>query len=135
MLVCGEVKCEEGRESVIFGNELYALADAPGIFAKNLRIHCRVDNDVPSSQKMEKLRAILSDHPGGYPISLTLDLPGNRSATIEPDPTWAVNPTAECIAALEALWGHNAITYTLRNHDIFGDPKRNRRARFVPHNA
>ncbi len=135
VLVCGEVKCEEGRESVIFGNELYALADAPGIFAKNLRIHCRVDNDVPSSQKMEKLRAILSDHPGGYPISLTLDLPGNRSATIEPDPTWAVNPTAECIAALEALWGHNAITYTLRSHDIFGDPKRNRRARYVPHNA
>ena len=135
LLICGEVKCEEGRDPVLFGSEMYLLTDAPNVFAKNLRIRCRVDNDVISSQKLEKLRDLLSRHLGGYPISILLDLPGNRTAAIEPDASWAIAPTPECIAELEALWGTNAISYTLRNRDIFSDPKRNRRARYTQHPA
>ena len=129
VLICGEAKLEEGRDPVIFANEVYALADAPSVFAKNLRIHCRVDNDIPSSQKMEKLRDVFLAHPGGYPVTLHLDLHGNRSATLEPDPSWTINPSFECLAAIEAIWGHHAVDYTLRSSDIFGEARHNRRAR------
>ena len=131
VLICGEAKFEEGRDPVIFGSEVYALQDAPATFAKDLHILCRVDNDVPSSQKLERLRDILTAHPGPYPITLTLDLPGNRRATLAPDASWSISPNAECIVELEALWGVNAVGYSLKSNDIFGDPKRNRR-RFVP---
>ncbi len=134
ILVCGEAKFEEGRDPVLFASEAYALRDAPAVFAKRLDVRCRVNNDRPSAEKMAKMRDLLAAHPGGFPISITLDLPGNRVAPIEPDPAWAVDPTAECIAGLEALWGRTAVTYTKKSNDVFGDPKRNRR-RFIPRDA
>ena len=70
----------------------------------------------------------------GATFTFALDLPGNRVAPIEPDPSWTVNPSAECIAGLEAIWGRNAVSYAKRGDGVFGDPKRNRR-RYIPRDA
>lgn len=127
VLVCGEAKFEEGRDPVIFAAEIHPLAEAPALFAKSLRIHCRVDNDKPSAERMDRLRDLLAAHPGGFPLSLALDLPGGRKALLEPDSAWAVDPTPDCLAAIEAIWGRNAVAYDLRSDAIYADPKRNRR--------
>ena len=134
VLICGEAKTEEGRDPVVFASEVYALTDAPSVFAKSLEVRCRVDNDKRSAEKLAQMRDLLAAHPGGFPISFTLDLPGNRVAPIEPDPSWTVNPSAECIAGLEAIWGRNAVSYAKRGDGVFGDPKRNRR-RYIPRDA
>ncbi len=133
VLVCGSVKFEEGRDPTLFASEIYPLTEAPAKFGKSLRIHCKVNNDKPSAERLERLRDLLAAHPGGFPVSLTLDLPG-RSVTFEPDASWTVDPSAECIAALEALWGRNTVGYALRSSDIFLEPRNNRR-RYVPREA
>ena len=130
-LICGEVKIEEGRDPVIFAQEFYPLLDAPATFAKNIRIRCRVDNDVPSAERLNRLRDIMAAHPGGFPVSIFLDLPGGRTATLEPDHSWTVNPSPAFIDEVEALCGRNAVSYALKNEGVYGDPKRNRR-RFYP---
>ena len=76
---------------------------------------------------MDRLRDLLAAHPGGFPLSLALDLPGGRKALLEPDSAWAVDPTPDCLAAIEAIWGRNAVAYDLRSDAIYADPKRNRR--------
>ncbi len=131
VLLCGEVKIEEGRDPVIFAQEFYPLQEAPSIFAKSIRIRCRVDNDVPSAKKLSALRDILAEYPGGFPVAIFLDLPGGRTATLEPDISWTINPTSECLMKIEALCGRNTVSYTLKNEGIYGDPKRNRR-RYIP---
>lgn len=131
VLICGEAKFEEGRDPVLFANEIYALQEAPAVFAKQLSIHCRVNNDQVSSKKMQQLQNILASNPGGFPISLHLDLPGGRVATVNPDNQWFINPTSQCISELEALWGSSTVSYILKSKDIFGDPKRNRK-RYIP---
>ncbi len=133
VLVCGTVKYEEGRDPTLFANEIYPLQEAPSKFAKSLRIHCKVDNDRPSATRLEQLRDILAAHPGGFPISFALDLPG-RTITFEPDTSWTIDPSADCIAALEALWGRNTVGYSLRSNDVFFDPK-NQRRRYTPRDA
>jgi hypothetical protein len=130
-LICGEVKIEEGRDPVIFAQEFYPLLHAPATFAKNIRIRCRVDNDVPSAERLNRLRDIMAAHPGGFPVSFILDLPGGRIATLEPDYSWTVNPSPAFIDEVEALCGRNAVSYALKNEGVYGDPKRNRR-RFYP---
>ncbi len=131
ILVCGRTKCEEGRDPVVFLTEAYNLTEAPATFAKRIRILCRVDNDKPSAEKMNAMRDLFSQHPGGFPVALQIAFRDGRGATLELDPSWAINPTAECLAALEKLWGHNTISYALRSADIYGDPKNNRR-RYTP---
>ena len=130
VLICGEAKFEEGRDPVIFAAEIHPLAEAPALFAKGLRILCRVDNDKPSAEKLGRLRDLFAAHPGGYPVTLMLDLPGGRRALLSPDATWAIDPTPDCLAAIETLWGRNAVNYDLRGDDIYSDPKRNRRRHF-----
>ena len=126
ILVCGNVKFEEGRDPTLFASEIYPLTDAPAKFGKSLRIHCKVDNDQPSADKLEQLRTLLTEHPGGFPVSLLLDLP-TRKITFEPDTSWTIDPSAETIAALEKLWGHNTVSYSLRTSDIFLESRNNRR--------
>ena len=131
VLICGEVKLEEGRDAVIFAQEFYPLQEAPATFAKSIRIRIRVDNDIPSAQRLTRLREILASHPGGFAVSLLLDLPGGRKATLEPDVSWTINPSANCLAEIEALCGRNSVSYALKNDGIYGDPKRNRK-RYYP---
>ncbi len=131
ILVCGRIKMEEGRDPVVFLSEAHALGDAPATFARNLRILCRVDNDEASAKKMDAMREILIKHPGGFPLTLQLAFRDGRTAAIELDTSWSLNPTADCISALETIWGHNAVSYTLKNGDIYGDAKKNRR-RYPP---
>ncbi len=133
VLVCGSAKFEEGRDPTLFASEIYPLSEAPAKFGKSLRVHCKVDNDKPSAERLGRLRDILAAHPGGFPVSLTLDLPG-RTVAFEPDASWTVDPSAECIAELEALWGRNTVGYALRSSDIFLEPRNNRR-RYVPREA
>jgi DNA polymerase-3 subunit alpha len=131
VLICGEVKLEEGRDPVIFAQEFYPLQEAPSTFAKSIRIRCRVDNDIPSAEKLTALRNILAEHPGGFPVTIILDLPGGRMANLTPDTSWTINPSAECLTKIEALCGRNTVSYALRHDGVYGDPKRNRR-RFIP---
>jgi DNA polymerase-3 subunit alpha len=131
VLICGEVKLEEGRDPVIFAQEFYPLQEAPSTFAKSIRIRCRVDNDIPSAEKLTALRNILAEHPGGFPVTIILDLPGGRMANLTPDTSWTINPSAECLTKIEALYGRNTVSYALRHDGVYGDPKRNRR-RFIP---
>ena len=116
---------------VTFAQEFYPLQEAPATFAKSIRIRIRVDNDIPSAQRLTRLREILASHPGGFAVSLLLDLPGGRKATLEPDVSWTINPSANCLAEIEALCGRNSVSYALKNDGIYGDPKRNRK-RYYP---
>ena len=129
VLVCGNLKFEEGRDPTIFAKEIYPLTDAPAKFARALTVRCKVGNDKPSAEKMEQLRDLLTRWPGAFPITLSLDLPG-RIVTFAPDTSWMVNPCAECLAELESLWGRNAVGYALRSQDIYADPRNNRRRYF-----
>lgn len=133
VLVCGNTKFEEGRDPTLFASEIYPLAEAPAKFGKSLRVHCKVDNDKPSAEKLERLRDILDAHPGGFPVTLTLDLPG-RTVTFEPEASRTIDPSAQCIAELEALWGRNTVSYSLRSNDIFLESRNNRR-RYTPRDA
>ncbi len=126
VLICGEAKFEEGRDPTLFAAEIYPLTDAPSKFAKSLRIRCVVENDNASSERLQALHDILTRHPGGFPVQLILELPG-RVVTLEPDSSWTINPSAECIAEIEALLGRNTVGYTLRSQDIFLNPKNQRR--------
>ncbi|MDO5462781.1 MAG: DNA polymerase III subunit alpha [bacterium] len=126
ILICGEAKFEEGRDPALFAGEVYSLTTAPSKFAKNVRVRCVVDNDKASSEKLQKLRDIFIQYPGGFPVVLVLDLP-RHSVVFEPDASWTIHPSPECIAEIEALCGRNAMGYTLRSNDIYLDPKRNRR--------
>ena len=127
VLLTGRVKKEEGRDTILYVSELYALSEAPAHFAKGLRIHCRVENDVSSSQKMTALREIFKEFPGGYPVSLVLTLPDNRSATIKPESRWSIDPSFTCIEKIEALLGRNTVSYELKSKDITLEPRYARR--------
>jgi DNA polymerase-3 subunit alpha len=131
ILICGEAKFEEGRDPTLFAGEIYALPTAPSHFAKNIRIRCVVENDQHSADKLEKLRDIFTKYPGGFPLLLVLDLP-HHSVIFEPDVTWSINPSPECLAEIESICGRNTISYTLRSNDIYLDPKRNRRRYYSP---
>jgi DNA polymerase-3 subunit alpha len=131
ILICGEAKFEEGRDPTLFAGEIYALPTAPSHFAKNIRIRCVVENDQHSADKLEKLRDIFTKYPGGFPLLLVLDLP-HHSVIFEPESTWAINPSPECLAEIESICGRNSISYTLRSNDIYLDPKRNRRRYYSP---
>ncbi len=134
ILICGKAKFEEDRAPVIFLSEALALTDAPAAFAKRVRVLCRVDNDEPSAAKMNAMRELFLQHPGGFPLSFQMAFRDGRTATLEPDSSWKIAPTSECLSALEAIWGHNSVSYTLKSSDIYSDPKKNRRRYNPNHN-
>ncbi|MEG1552109.1 MAG: DNA polymerase III subunit alpha [Kiritimatiellia bacterium] len=130
ILVCGRIKCEDDRGTKVFASEVYTLQSAPSLFAKGISLRCHVENDAASAKRLNELQQILETHKGGFSVAMALELP-EKTILFNPDKRWSIDPSPECITAIEALWGHHTVTYQMKNSAICLEAKNNR-PRFVP---
>ncbi|MDI6774047.1 MAG: DNA polymerase III subunit alpha [Verrucomicrobiota bacterium] len=106
VLVCGQVS-RRGPNPNLIAQEIYPLADAPKHLAARLSIHVpavHLDDD-----KLERIRQILSRHPGRIPVVICLQFPSGEKVFLETDIGFHVMADMELIHNLEALLGERSV--------------------------
>jgi DNA polymerase-3 subunit alpha len=106
VMVCGEVsKAEEPAR--MFAQEIYPLADAPKHFAVRVGVHMPVAH--LENGKLDRVKAILTAHPGLTPVVICLQFPTGEKVFVETEKRFKVLADETLIRALEQELGEKGV--------------------------
>jgi len=104
VIVVGEINNDEDRPK-IFPQEIFPLADAPRRFTE--QVHLRLFTAHLTADRLEAVRALVSEHRGKCPLFLCLRTPGGEAVFIETHQNFAVTPSLELQRAADDLFGED----------------------------
>ena len=106
LLVCGTISVRKDKATNLIAREIYPLQDAPTHFAQSVSIHVTTPQ---IEQHLEKLKEIISLHPGHTPVSICVLFPDGHKLHIKVDVEFHVLPDAAFVKAIEQLIGEHTV--------------------------
>jgi len=104
VLVVGEVNTTDEKPKV-FAHEVILLDDAPQRYTE--QVHFRLHTAHLNAERLEKARALATDHAGRCPLFLCLIHPAGELVFIEAHDRYRVTPSLALQRAADALFGEN----------------------------
>jgi DNA polymerase-3 subunit alpha len=108
IVVRGKAELEDGRWRII-AEEIAPLAGAAE--RRATRLVLSVDASSFPRDRVERIQALLRDHPGECPVLFRFLQSDGGAMTLRPDPSVRVGPTPVLTHALEAELGPGAVRY------------------------
>jgi len=102
IFLIGEVNTSDERPK-IFPQEIMPIAEAPKRFTK--QVHLRLQTAHLKPESLEKIRELISTHPGNCPLFLCFRRPTGQVVFIETHERFFVTPSRELQAAADEQFG------------------------------
>jgi DNA polymerase-3 subunit alpha len=121
IMVCGEIRKEEGDQIRMIAQEIYPLPNIPGRFTREVMLQltgAKTDDNL-----LEKIRDILLSHPGDTPVSFRIRFPEGETVIIKPEETYLVSPTYPLVSELDAAIGPGAVALNIHSEATLANEK------------
>jgi len=106
IMVCGEIRKEEGEQTRIIAQEIYPLPKIPARFTREVML--RLPGSEIDDPLLERIRMILRSHPGETPVTFRIRFPEGETIVIKPEESYLVSPAHTLMSELDDAIGSGA---------------------------
>ncbi len=105
IMVCGEVSRRDDQLKIL-AHEIYPLKEVPSHFTHRISLHLPTTST--NDARLERIRTILSAHPGTTPVHLCMQFPAGEKVFIETGRKFGVLVEESLVRKLDQELGENA---------------------------